>query len=319
MGLFDKLKNKAQDAINSINDDFNNENDNKHQEKEEVEEIYNEEEDYEIEDEDNDDDDFDETQMPKGWDGMTDDEILTKLSKVTLKYSQKGDDEAYLKKKGFENEDHLMGFMDYFRAMVAEKRGISMMDLMGQETIAYQEQTIKEAEGMKAEGGLMEPVEGIDCESWAKVNAKIASGENSGEAIKIIGVDMPKWDRVNQEWQTRMANDTSFVIAQVYGNAFTASATGNLGGKDDINEENFPYEKYIEISVAQDKLTAQGRDPQEVLAMFGLTVTDWSNVSAFWSNKFNQNTEYYYKEDTRLRKIYDEKYKTGSVHGDIEF
>lgn len=306
MGFFKNLKNKANQLINS-NEDTS--------EIEEKNQIENHEEDEDIDNEI----DFDETQIPEAWEEMTDDEILAKLSAVLLKYQQSGEDEEYLKQEGFVSEDHLMAFQDYFRAQYREKTGKSTLDALGMETIAVQEQTIKAAEKMKGEGGLLEPVEGISCEEWAKVSAGIASGKSLDDLLKIAGMDNAKWDRINGEWQTRMANDTTFVIAQVYGNAFNASATGNLGSKNDINEENFPFEKYVEISVAQDKLTAQGKDPQEVLGLFGLTVTDWSNASAFWSNKMNQNMEHYHQEYTRLQKIYEEKYKTGSVHDDIEF
>ena len=63
---------------------------------------------------------------------------------------------------------------------------------------------------------LLEPVEGITLDQWAEANAKIASGTATEEAIKSIGADMPKWDRVNAEWLTRMSNDTSFTISQKY-------------------------------------------------------------------------------------------------------
>jgi hypothetical protein len=190
---------------------------------------------------------------------------------------------------------------------------------MGISTRATQDMMMKNAEGMKGSGGIMEPVQGISCEEWAKANAAIASGKPQEEAFKLIGVDAAKWDIVNNEWTTRMSNDTSFTIMQVYSKAFTASSTGNLGGMDQINETNFPFEKWLEVGVAQDKLHAGGKDPQQILASFGLSVVDWSNASAFWSQKMASDYEKYIQEDNRLRPIYEEKYKTGSIHDDIEF
>jgi len=302
MGFFDKLFKKASEEVNKVQDKFKDEK--------EVEVNNN------ASDED---DDFDVTQTPKGWENLSDDEILGKLSLVALGYSQSNDGEKYLKEQGFESEDHLMGYRDYFQNMLAEKRGISMYELIGQTTQATQQQMMNTAQTMKGTGGIMEPVEGVTCEEWAKVNAMIVSGIPLEDAIKEIGADLAKWDRVKNEWQTRMSNDTSFTISMVYANAFNASATGNLGKTSDISEESFPFEKWIEVSVAQEKLNAIGKDPQEILASFGLTVVDWSNASSFWSLKFSQNVEKYYKEDIRLRKIYEEKYKSGSVHDDIEF
>ena len=325
MGLFDKMKNKAKELTDNIKDEFI---DDDEEQKEEltVEEVEEEEEvsepDEDSDDEDFDDDEDDDTEVPKmptGWDQYTEEEILGKIAVVALEYSQRGEDENYLREEGFENEDHLMGFKTHFETSLAEKRGISLYDVMGLSTQAMQKQMLQNAEGMKEEGGIMEPVEGISCEEWAKASAALASGTSQDEAIKLIGVDLAKWDIVNNEWQTRMLNDTSFTVTQVYSNAFTASATGNLGGAGDFNEENFPYEKWLEIGVAQNKLTLQGKDPQQVLASFGLTVTDWSTGSAYWAQKMATDYEKYMKIDTELRPVYEEKYKAGSVHDDIEF
>jgi hypothetical protein len=322
MGFFDKLKKKATEAIDKVQSEFSEEKTKEEIVEEEVEldeEVEDQLDEIEEDDDDDDDNDVDVTKMPKGWENLSDDEILGKLGPVALEYNQRGEDESYLKEQGFENEDHLMGFTTHFQNMVAEKRGISLLELIGQITQATQNHIVSNAENMKGEGGIMEPVEGVSCEDWAKVNAKIGSGASVDDSIKEIGVDLAKWDIVNNEWMTRMSNDTTFTISQIYGNAFNASASGNLGSTADINEENFPYEKYVEVMVAQDKLTAIGKDPQLILASFGLSVVDWSNASAFWSQKFNQNVEKYYELHTELTKKFEEKYKSGSVHDDIEF
>ena len=324
MGLFDKMKNKAQELKDNIKEEYFDDDEEKKEELkeedsvEEIEEVQNEDEE-DIDDDEEEEDDTNVTKMPVGWDQYSEEEILGKIAVVALEYSQRGDDVNYLKEEGFENEDHLMGFKTHFETSLAEKRGISLYDIMGLSQQAMQKQMLKNADGMKDEGGVMEPVEGISCEDWAKASAALASGKSQDEAIAMIGVDLAKWDIVNNEWTTRMSNDQTFTITQVYSNAFTASATGNLGGAGDFNEENFPYEKWLEIGVAQDKLTSQGKDPQQVLASIGLTVTDWSTGSAYWAQKMATDYEKYIKEDNRLRPIYEEKYKAGSVHDDIEF
>ncbi|NJO87654.1 MAG: hypothetical protein HC831_00845 [Chloroflexia bacterium] len=61
--------------------------------------------------------------MPKGWENLSDDEILGKLGPVALEYNQQGEDVSYLKKQGFENEDHLMGFTTYFQKYGCRKTG----------------------------------------------------------------------------------------------------------------------------------------------------------------------------------------------------
>ena len=139
---------------------------------------------------------------------------------------------------------------------------------------------------------ILDPVEGITLDQWAAVNAKLASSVPKEEAIKDLGVDMPKWDRVNEEWLTRMRNDTTFTISTKYAAAFNVNASGNLGSGAQVSStgtsvtgESFSFEKYIECMVAQDVLGKQGRDAQDILKDFGLTVADYSNISSYWSGK----------------------------------
>ena len=168
---------------------------------------------------------------------------------------------------------------------------------------------------------VLDPVEGITVEQWAGVNAKLASGVPTEEAIKSIGADMPKWDRVNNEWLTRMRNDTTFTIANKYSAAFNTSASGNLGSGSQISAESFPFEKYIEAMVAQDVLGKQGRDAQDVLKDFGLTVADYSNISSYWSGKMMADFSLAAKMaqlDAEYRKKY-ESMSPGSSHSDIQF
>lgn len=167
----------------------------------------------------------------------------------------------------------------------------------------------------------LDPVEGVSLEQWAGVNAMLASGTSTDDAIKTIGADMPKWDRVNAEWLSRMKNDFTFTIATKYAAAFKTNASGNLGSGSQISAESIPFEKYVESMVAQDVLGKQGRDAQDVLKDFGMTVADYSNVSSYWSGKMMSDFSLAAKMgqlDAEYRKKYESMKGEGS-HGDIEF
>ena len=171
-------------------------------------------------------------------------------------------------------------------------------------------------------GANLDPVDGISLEQWAGVNAKLASGTPTEEAIKSIGADMPKWDRVNNEWLSRMKNDTSFTIATKYSAAFNTTATGNLGSGSQIDASSIPFEKYVESMVAQDVLGKQGRDAQDVLKDFGMTVSDYSNVSSYWSGKMMSDFSLAAKM-SQLMEEFKKKYESmqgGSAsNDDIQF
>lgn len=168
---------------------------------------------------------------------------------------------------------------------------------------------------------ILDPVEGITLEQWADVNAKVASGATTDEAIKAIAVDMPKWDRVNNEWLTRMKNDTTFTISKRYAAAFNTTATGNLGAGSQVSADSYPFEKYIECMVAQDVLGKMGRDAQDVLKDFGLTVADYSNIASYWSGKMMSDFSLGAKM-MQLDAEYRKKYSSmtpGDTNKDIQF
>jgi len=135
---------------------------------------------------------------------------------------------------------------------------------------------------------LFEPVEGVTLEVWAGINADMVAGTSKEDAIKDAGMDMPKWDRVNEEWLARMKNDKTFAITMKYSAAFSAprpKKANAAGSVPDIDPEAFTFEKYVESMVAQDVLGKMGRDAQDVLKDFGLTVGQYSNISSYWSGK----------------------------------
>jgi len=170
-------------------------------------------------------------------------------------------------------------------------------------------------------GSILDPAEGITLEDWAAANAKLASGGTTDEIIKLLGIDAPKWDRVNNEWLTRMRNDTSATISTKYAAAFNTSATGNLGKGSASAAESISFEKYIEAMVAQDVLGKMGRDAQDVLKDFGMTVADYSNVSSYWSGKMMSDFSLAMKMQTLMNeyKIKYENMKGGDSHSDLEF
>lgn len=170
---------------------------------------------------------------------------------------------------------------------------------------------------------VLEPVEGISFEDWAKANAKLASGGNIEGLVKELGIDRPRWDRANEEWLARMKNDKTFTLSMKYASVFNNNAAGNLPNKKDFTEDTYPFEKYVEAMVAMGYLAKQGRDAQDVLKDFGLTVADYSNLSSFWTKKiflspmgvgmrFQTLTEEY-------RAKYEKVIKEDGTHDDIKF
>lgn len=140
----------------------------------------------------------------------------------------------------------------------------------------------------------MDPVEGVSLEQYGHGCAWLTKGASKDDVIKALGVDMPKWDRAEEEWKARMKADTSFAVTMAFSSAYTGAPpipTGSSAAAETsgLKPESVPFEKYIESMVAQDVLGKMGRDAQDVLKDFGMTVNDYSNVSAYYSGQMMTN------------------------------
>ncbi|MBN8584103.1 MAG: hypothetical protein J0M37_03345 [Ignavibacteria bacterium] len=170
---------------------------------------------------------------------------------------------------------------------------------------------------------VLAPVEGISFEDWAKANAGIASGKSVDETAKLLGVDRPRWDRANEEWLSRMKNDKTFTLSMKYASIFNNNAAGNLPQKKDFNDQTYPIEKYAEVMVAMDYLGRQGRDAQDVLKDFGLTVADYSNLSSYYTKKIFMSPMGLGMKFQNLMMEYRAKYEKiiqdDGTHDDIKF
>lgn len=167
---------------------------------------------------------------------------------------------------------------------------------------------------------VLSSVEGMEFEDWAKANARLASGVKVEELVKELGMDMPKWDRINNEWLTRMSNDRTYTLSLRYAKHFNKTASGNL--PNEITEDTYPFEKYVEAIVAMDILGQKGRDAQDVLKDFGLTVADYSNLSSFWTKKIMFSPLGLGMKFQELLMQYREQYikeAGGDGHKDLEF
>jgi hypothetical protein len=277
--------------------------------------------------------------LPQGWEGLSMEDWFYKFE--TLRDRFMNIDEENLPHMTDEDGDdldpeevliiHVFGFKSggdyevYRNWMVANwaaQTGESPTDCefrMG--GIARERIMAEKAGAMSGAGGPLEPFEGISLEAWAHINAKIAGGGDAAALYGAQGMDQAKWDRVNAEWNARMAADTTFAIATAYGNAFSGAGGGqfsaeaghaaDVGVGGDLSQEPCSYEKYVEIMEAQNAAYQRGEDAAACLATFGFSVVDWSNVGMFWSKKTQQEAMKYHELFIQYSAKYQAKYGTG--------
>ncbi|WP_378183420.1 DUF6620 family protein [Aquimarina sp. SS2-1] len=182
------------------------------------------------------------------------------------------------------------------------------------------------------EGGLLDPIKGIDMETWAAANAKIAGGMDLEEVLKVVGTEKPIWDEVSAEWTARMSQDTTFAISKVYGDAFmnsnigrfassggdqTSEASTSAGGSalDKVTED---FELYIKIMCHQNMGATQGKDAVSILNEYGLNVTDWSSIGAQWTTKMATDTRLALQMGELMEK-YNAEFASATAGDDIDF
>jgi len=181
-------------------------------------------------------------------------------------------------------------------------------------------------------GGGFEPVEGVTLETWAAINAAIVGGGNAEDIIKGSGIDKARWDRVSAEWNARMARDTTFAITTVYGNAFQAASQGKFNAyakeaaaaraanRDVTMEPPVSYEQYYEYLYEQAYAAKQGKDPVAALKSCGLTIVDWTDLSAFMGYIFTRDAGRNWAKYQDIHKRVEAKYaaKYPGVKADLD-
>lgn len=241
-------------------------------------------------------------------------------------YDQDGDEidpgmVILMKDFGFESPAHWESFHFQYSEQKWNINGEEQMQFIWRMSDIGRKRLQKEITEVESkDGGVLAPIEGISVELWAKAQARMASGGTLEEAYQICNCDAAKWDRVSGEWLARMSNDTEFKIMTIYSAAFNTSATGNMGAGSETNDNTISFEKFVEAMAAQDVLCKQGRDAQSVLADFGMTVADYSNISSHWFGKMASDYNLGLKF-AELQTEYTQKYEAmaGSAHDDLEF
>lgn len=268
--------------------------------------------------------------IPVGWGKNDADESELRERVDAIKASlEEGDADEVLSEYGFLDEEHFEYVAD--RALPGYREVGDMQALLDEQAKAQKQVMQDRMAGELA--GELEPVEGVTMEQWAAGQASLSQGGTLDAILSGLGIDQPAWDRVSAEWNDRMSRDSTATIATVYGQAFSGAGAGQFAAAGQASsaslldasrtsvdgQEPFSFERWIEITEAQNAGTAQGRDPAEVLAGFGLTAADWGVASGWWSQKFAAEAVARLDEFNRLSEEYRAKYAAGDADADVEF
>ncbi len=263
-------------------------------------------------------------------------EVYENIKDILKQIQNSEDFETTARKYGFKNNEQFSIRDHVDSANVKLKKSESKAydaadDLLKEQKAKLDAQMDAHIEAAEA-GGLLDPISGIDMETWAAANAKIAGGMDLEEVLKVVGTEKPIWDEVSAEWTARMSQDTTFAISKVYGDAFMNSNIGKFASEE-TNQDSAPsssnnngglnavledFELYIKIMCHQNMGAAQGKDAASILQEYGLTVTDWSSVGAHWSSKMATDTRMALQMGELMEK-YNAEFASAKAGDDIDF
>jgi hypothetical protein len=276
--------------------------------------------------------------MPQGWDGLSMEDWFYQLETVRDRmmhvdeedlqpiYDDSGrpldpEEVLLIRAYGFTDGGHWEAFRNWgttsWAAHARQDRTDLEFRMVG---IARERMQREQASAMTGPGGggALDPVEGVSIEQWAHMQAALASGGDIDQLIAQARMDRPKWDRVSAVWTQRMQTDTTYTVVTAYGNAFAGAGQGqysahaaqaaSVGVGGDLGAEPISLERFVEIQEAMSAGARRGYDANDVLAHFGMSVMDWSNVGMFWSKRMQQDAMKYHELFTHYSDLYRAKY-----------
>lgn len=185
---------------------------------------------------------------------------------------------------------------------------------------------------------LLAPVHGINLRDYSAICAKLGSGVDENDIYKAFGIDATIWGEINTVWPARMAEDTTFSIAVLFGQYFGEAdqhpklqgVKSNLSEEGEANLERLKNDVYFyyELSGARQAAYEYGLDgAQWILDNFGIGLGDFQSVAMKYMEIQNQNFDSNYVRECldyqdEKQAEYAEKFAAeqgGNVADDVEF
>ena len=185
---------------------------------------------------------------------------------------------------------------------------------------------------------LLAPVHGINLRDYSAICAKLGSGVDENDIYKAFGIDATIWGEINTVWPARMAEDTTFSIAVLFGQYFGEAdqhpklqgVKSNLSEEGEANLERLKNDVYFyyELSGARQAAYEYGLDgAQWILDNFGIGLGDFQSVAMKYMELQNQNFDSNYVRDCmdyqdEKQAEYAEKFAAeqgGNVADDVDF
>lgn len=189
---------------------------------------------------------------------------------------------------------------------------------------------------MSENNPLLEPIHGISLYDYSAGNAKLANNIPVTTVCKALGIEVPVWEEVNDQWIKRMQEDPAFVVATQMGTYFSQAdqhpklghlqpeaAAGGQEALQKIAADRFYYE---ELAAAREAAYEAGLDgAQWILDNYGISLGDFQQVAMQWMEASRGDyaaTQQYLDHHQKKKEIYAARFakeQGGNIADDIDF
>ncbi|WP_298476906.1 hypothetical protein [uncultured Maribacter sp.] len=149
----------------------------------------------------------------------------------------------------------------------------------------------------------MDAINGVTFEDWGAACGNIAQGMDVEEICKILGIELPVWQKTNEEWGGKlgdlMAQDMS--LATTYSEYFTnpkvgkfANVASDVPALDSLLVKVPDFDAYQKIINHQSAASQHGIDPVAIIEQYGLNLQHWGQLNMHYSSYSQEylNTDY---------------------------
>ncbi|MDR1634312.1 MAG: hypothetical protein LBS27_05215 [Bifidobacteriaceae bacterium] len=185
----------------------------------------------------------------------------------------------------------------------------------------------------------LEPIHGISFQDWAEMSRVVAGGTPAQTVCQAMGIDGAIWDEVNTLWGQRMAEDSTFELAQLLGQYWQGEianpkllaiqAAPSPQAADTIAKLKSDRWFFEELSGARNAAYAQGLDGAQWIAdNYGVSLGDFQSITMEYlalrtsGQESSIDTLRFLEYQTEKQAEYEERFAAevgGNLADDVDF
>ena len=140
---------------------------------------------------------------------------------------------------------------------------------------------------------LPDPIDGVTFDEWASSAGRLAQGMPETEMLERLEISIDQWTALNDSFTEQMSADETFELIGHFGTVFADPTAGRFGDVAEQRAERklITVEDWISFQQKMTYATKAGVDPQDVLAEAEMTIFDFTEENAYWTQHIRDLAE----------------------------